>query len=101
MSAEPGLRERKKQRTRQQIADAAWELFAERGFDGTTVAEVARAAEVSEATVFNYFASKEDLVYSGLEVFEAQLLDAIQTRFAPKRPVAHPVSGMTLANASR
>jgi AcrR family transcriptional regulator len=80
MSQEPGLRERKKQRTRQLIADTARALFAERGFDAVPVAEIARAAEVSEATVFNYFPTKEDLFYSGLEAFEEDLLDAIRRR---------------------
>ena len=80
MSTEPGLRERKKQQTRQLIAAKALALFAERGFGGVTVAEVAREANVSEATVFNYFPTKEDLVYSGMEAFEAALLEAIRTR---------------------
>ncbi|HEY0344565.1 MAG TPA: TetR family transcriptional regulator [Solirubrobacteraceae bacterium] len=80
MSQELGLRERKKQRTRQLIADTARALFAERGFDAVPVAEVARAAEVSEATVFNYFPTKEDLFFSGLEVFEQNLLSAIRER---------------------
>jgi AcrR family transcriptional regulator len=80
MSQEPGLRERKKQRTRQLIADTARNLFAERGFEGVTVAEVARVADVSEATVFNYFPTKEDLFYSGLEAFEEDLLAAIRDR---------------------
>jgi AcrR family transcriptional regulator len=80
LSQELGLRERKKQRTRQLIADTARALFAERGFDAVPVAEVARAAEVSEATVFNYFPTKEDLFFSGLEVFEQNLLSAIRER---------------------
>src|SRR4051795_2141763 len=75
-----GLRERKKQQTRQVHADPARGLFSQRGFDRVTVAEVARAAEVSEATVFNYFPSKEDLFYSGLEAFEEELLSAIRDR---------------------
>jgi AcrR family transcriptional regulator len=80
MSQAPGLRERKKQQTRQLIADTARSLFAERGFEAVTVAEVARAADVSEATVFNYFPTKEDLFYSGLEAFEEELLSAIRDR---------------------
>jgi len=80
MSTEPGLRERKKQQTRQTIAQAAHRLFAERGFDAVTVAEVARAANVSEGTVFNYFPTKEDLFYGGMEVFEAELIEAVRER---------------------
>jgi AcrR family transcriptional regulator len=79
---QPGLRERKKQQTRQLIADAAWRLFADRGFDEVTVAEVARQAEVAVATVFNYFPAKEDLFYSRLETFEAVLVEAVRTREA-------------------
>jgi AcrR family transcriptional regulator len=86
MSAEPGLRERKKERTRQQIAEAAHALFAERGFDGVTVAEVAQAADVSPGTVFNYFPTKEELFYSGMEAFEATLVDAVR-----ERPAGEPV----------
>lgn len=56
-----GLRERKKRETRQRISDIAMGLFMARGFDNVTVAEVARAADVSVNTVFNYFTTKEDL----------------------------------------
>ena len=60
-----GLRERKKRQTREAIAEAAMRLFQERGFDAVTVADVARAADVSEKTVFNHFPTKEDLVFLG------------------------------------
>ncbi|MGN5630485.1 TetR/AcrR family transcriptional regulator [Streptomyces sp. AC154] len=56
-----GLRERKKRRTRQHLSDVATGLFLERGFDAVTIAEVARAADVSVNTVYNYFPTKEDL----------------------------------------
>ena len=75
-----GLRELKKRQTRQLIADTAWRLFADRGFDRVTVAEVAREAQVAEATVFNYFPTKEDLVYHRLEAFEAGLVEAVAAR---------------------
>jgi AcrR family transcriptional regulator len=80
MATETGLRERKKRQTRQLLADTARRLFAERGFENVSVAEIARVADVSEATVFNYFPTKEDLVYSGLEVFEDALLAAVRDR---------------------
>ena len=77
---EMGLRARKKEQTRQLIADTAWRLFADRGFEQVTVAEVARQAEVAVATVFNYFPTKEDLFYSRLETFGARLVDAVAAR---------------------
>ncbi len=80
MEVELGLRERKKQRTRQLIAETARRLFVERGFDAVPVVEVARAAEVSEATVFNYFPTKEDLVFQGMEAFETELLHTVRDR---------------------
>jgi AcrR family transcriptional regulator len=86
MDTELGLRERKKQRTRQLIAETARRLFAERGFEAVSVSEIAREAEVSEATVFNYFPTKEDLVYQGMEAFEQELLVAIR-----ERPLGEPV----------
>ena len=80
MSSEPGLRERKKQQTRAAIADAAARLFAARGFDAVTVADVAREAEVSVGTVFNYFPAKEDLFYGRMQDFGVALVDAVRER---------------------
>jgi AcrR family transcriptional regulator len=74
------LRERKKQQTRRHIADVAARLFVERGFDEVTVDEVAQAAEVSRKTVFNYFPTKEDLVFSGAEDREAEMVQLIRER---------------------
>jgi len=78
--AEPGLRERKKLETRQRITDVAIGLFAERGFEQVPVADIAAAADVSTATVFNYFPAKEDLIYDGMAAFNAQLLAAVRDR---------------------
>jgi AcrR family transcriptional regulator len=83
-----GLRELKKRQTRELIADTAWRLFAERGFDRVTVAEVAREAQVAEATVFNYFPTKEDLFYYRLETFEAGLVEAVAAREAGEPALA-------------
>ena len=77
---QPGRRERKKQQTRRLLADTARRLFVERGFDAVTIAEIAHAADVSEPTVFNHFPRKEDLVFSGLEGYEDELLNAIRER---------------------
>lgn len=60
-----GLRERKKDQTRQRIAEAALRLFAARGFEAVTVTEIAEAAEVAKATLFAYFPTKESLVLAG------------------------------------
>lgn len=92
-----GLRELKKEQTRQHIAATAWELFAARGFDQVSVAEVARAAQVAEATVFNYFPSKEDLFYSRLESFWTRLADAVSAR-PPGQPVLAAFQAALLAD---
>jgi AcrR family transcriptional regulator len=78
--ARAGLRERKKERTRQQIADAGLDLFARRGYHGTTVADVAAAADVSERTVFTYFPTKEDILFSDHAVFRERLEQALAER---------------------
>jgi AcrR family transcriptional regulator len=75
-----GLRETKKLRTRQEIAEQAMGLFARRGFDHVTVAEVAEAAGVSEKTVFNYFPTKEDLFWDEVPAREAAMVDAVRNR---------------------
>jgi AcrR family transcriptional regulator len=79
-SPAPGLRERKRERTRRVLGDTARRLFAERGFENVSVAEIARSADVSEGTVFNYFPTKEDLVYERMELFEQEMLNAIRDR---------------------
>jgi AcrR family transcriptional regulator len=88
MSAQTGLRERKKEQTRQLIASTARRLFSERGFDAVTVAEIARSADVAEKTVFNYFPTKEDLFYSRLEAFEEELLEAVRGRAPGESAIA-------------
>ena len=98
MAADPGLRERKKQQTRQAIFEAARRLFAERGFEAVTVAEIARAADVSEVTVFNYFPSKEDLFYGGMQFFEDELLEAVRARPSGETPLT-AIRGRLLASA--
>jgi AcrR family transcriptional regulator len=95
VAPELGLRERKKLKTRQLIAETARRLFAERGFEHVTVTEIAREAEVSPATVFNYFPTKEDLFYSRLEAFEDELLTAIRER-GPGESVIDAFSGFLL-----
>jgi AcrR family transcriptional regulator len=75
-----GLRERKKQETRRAISAIATMLFAERGFDNVTVAEIAEAAGVSKMTVFNYFPRKEDLFLDRHADRLRELEEVIRTR---------------------
>jgi AcrR family transcriptional regulator len=80
MNPGPGLRERKKQRTRETIARAAHELFAERGYHATTLPEIAEAADVSTRTIFAYFPSKEDILFSDFAVMKEALAQALAER---------------------
>ncbi len=75
-----GLRERKKAETRQRISDTATLMFLERGFDAVRVADVAEAAGVSEKTVFNYFPTKESLVFDQADAQLAGTLAAVAER---------------------
>src|ERR1700712_1173461 len=77
----PGRRERKKRATRDAIFIAARTLFMKKGYDAVTVAEIAEAADVSEKTVFNHFATKEDLALAGGEERLAKTVEALKVRF--------------------
>jgi AcrR family transcriptional regulator len=80
MDQATGLRERKKQRTRDAIARAALELFAERGYQETTLAEIAEAADVSTRTIFAYFPSKEDILFCDYAAMRDALARALAER---------------------
>ncbi len=88
MAASGGLRELKKARTRRQIVDTAARLFAERGFEHVTVNDVARAAEISQQTVYNYFPAKEDLVTDRDELVQERLSQLIRDRPPGTSPAA-------------
>jgi AcrR family transcriptional regulator len=75
-----GLRERKKQKTRDTITSVALELFAEHGYEHTTIAEIADAAEVSPRTIFAYFPSKEDILFCDLPEVQQRLAHALRER---------------------
>ena len=86
--ASPGLRERKKARTRRLIADTAARLFAERGYEHVAVTDVAREAEVAEQTVYNYFPTKEQLVTDREQQVQDRLCDLIRSRPPGVTPAA-------------
>jgi AcrR family transcriptional regulator len=80
MNVQAGLRERKKQRTREAIVRAAHELFATRGYNATTLPEIAEAADVSTRTIFAYFPSKEDILFSDFAALREALAVALAER---------------------
>src|ERR1700730_7384326 len=77
-----GLRERKKQQTRDRIARVALELFAQRGYDETTLADIAEAADVSPRTIFAYYESQEDILF----VEEGFFIDRLRRMLEQRRP---------------
>lgn len=88
--ASPGRRERKKLETREAIKEAAHRLFAERGYEATTVKEIADAADVAERTFFRYFAAKEDLLLPDL----VMLFQAFERATAARPPGEPPLTAI-------
>lgn len=79
-AAEPGLRQRKRQQTRDRLTRAAMALFLDRGFEATTLDDIASAADISRRSFFHYFASKEDVVFAWQEESTAALIPAVAAR---------------------
>ena len=76
----PGLRERKRQQTRERLIEAAMALFLDRGFEATTLDDIAAAADISRRSFFHYFASKEDVVFAWHEETMVALVAAVAAR---------------------
>src|ERR1700760_1278101 len=74
------LRDRKRERTRQALIAAAAELFERKGYDETTIAEIAAAADIGTRTFFGYFASKEDILFPDSDTRAQITIDAIASR---------------------
>src|SRR4051794_35483647 len=85
--ARPGLRERKKQRTRDALLRAALELFTTQGYERTTVDEITEAVDVSQRTFFRYFAGKEDAALFLQRLTEAHFIDAVRERPPHEAPL--------------
>jgi AcrR family transcriptional regulator len=98
--AESGLRDLKKTRTRLRIAETAARLFAERGYERVAVSEIARAAEVAEQTLYNYFPTKEQLVTDREQQIQDRLGELIRSRPAGTSPAA-AIRGFVLETVSK
>ncbi|NDZ78214.1 TetR family transcriptional regulator [Streptomyces sp. SID10853] len=84
--APTGLRERKKQRTREALLRVALELFTSKGYEQTTIDEIADAVEVSQRTFFRYFASKEEAAFAVHDLVESHFFTALEARPPQERP---------------
>jgi AcrR family transcriptional regulator len=82
--ARPGLRERKKQQTRERVRREAYRLFTEQGYEATTIDQIAEAAEISPSTFFRYFPTKEDVVIQ--DEYDPALAEALRSR-----PAGEPI----------
>jgi AcrR family transcriptional regulator len=82
-----GLREQKKAQARAAMADAAADLFGRHGYADVAMAQIARAAGVSEQTLYNYFPTKESLVFDRADRFETALLQVVAGRPEATSPV--------------
>jgi AcrR family transcriptional regulator len=80
MTSQPGLRDRKKAQTRERLADVAAALFGEHGYDAVSVQDVAREADVSDQTVYNYFPAKHDLVLDRVDEFRERYGRVVRER---------------------
>lgn len=96
---EPGRRAEKKAATREALQRAAARMFEERGFQNTTVKDIAAAAGVTERTFFRYFPSKEDLVYSEVLDLLPPLQAEIRSRPAEESPLTTVLNGLAVAAA--
>jgi AcrR family transcriptional regulator len=95
MTTGQGLRERKKERTRQALITAALELFEERGYDETTIAGIAAGADVSTRTFFSYFPSKEEILFADPEERLALAFEVIDGRRPDEQPADVLVRAMS------
>ncbi|MEU9617564.1 MULTISPECIES: TetR family transcriptional regulator [unclassified Streptomyces] len=101
MNQRMGLRERKKERTRETISETAVRLFLDKGFDQVSITEIAEAAEISRRTLFAYFPTKEDLVLHRFADHESEAARTVRARPAGQPPLDALRDAMLRALAAR